>query len=87
MTDIDSGTTTDLGLNELTTQLDKAHIFHSWSAQAKLVPLVGGVLSGGLTLSTFLPMAKRLKKHLATLETTKLTTTTSDKLDADDSHD
>ncbi len=37
---------------------------------AKVVPVVGGVLSGGLTLATFLPMAKRLKKHLASLEAT-----------------
>lgn len=37
---------------------------------AKVVPVVGGVLSGGLTLATFLPMAKRLKKHLASLEVT-----------------
>ena len=36
---------------------------------AKAVPLVGGVLSGGLTLGTFLPMAKRLKGHLSTLAT------------------
>ncbi|PZE64214.1 MULTISPECIES: hypothetical protein [unclassified Curtobacterium] len=36
---------------------------------AKTIPVVGGVFSGGLTLATFLPMAKRLRKHLATLET------------------
>ncbi|WP_375388486.1 hypothetical protein [uncultured Amnibacterium sp.] len=35
---------------------------------AKFVPIAGAVLSGGLTLATFLPMAKRLKKHLAELE-------------------
>ena len=38
---------------------------------AKLVPLVGAVVSGGLTLATFLPMSKRLQKHLASLEITK----------------
>lgn len=38
---------------------------------AKLVPVVGAVLSGGLTLGTFLPMSKRLQKHLASLELTK----------------
>lgn len=38
---------------------------------AKLIPVVGAVLSGGLTLATFLPMSKRLQKHLATLELTK----------------
>lgn len=38
---------------------------------AKFVPLVGAVLSGGLTLATFLPMSKRLQKHLASLELTK----------------
>jgi len=36
---------------------------------AKVVPVVGGVLSGGLTFGTFLPMAKRLKSHLSTLAT------------------
>jgi hypothetical protein len=38
---------------------------------AKLIPLVGAVLSGGLTLATFLPMSKPLQKHLASLELTK----------------
>jgi len=38
---------------------------------AKLIPLVGAVLSGGLTFATFLPMSKRLQKHLASLELTK----------------
>ncbi|MFI1694842.1 hypothetical protein ACH419_02560 [Streptomyces bobili] len=34
---------------------------------SKAIPLVGAVVSGGLTLATYLPMAKRLKKHLASL--------------------
>ncbi|MGB3733286.1 hypothetical protein [Microbacterium sp.] len=38
---------------------------------AKAIPVIGAVLSGGLTLSTFLPMSKRLQKHLASLELTK----------------
>ena len=38
---------------------------------AKIIPVVGAVLSGGLTLATFLPMSKRLQKHLASLELTK----------------
>jgi hypothetical protein len=38
---------------------------------AKIIPVVGAVLSGGLTLGTFLPMSKRLQKHLASLELTK----------------
>lgn len=38
---------------------------------AKAIPVVGGVFSGGLTLATFLPMAKRLRKHLAALEIAK----------------
>lgn len=38
---------------------------------AKAIPIVGAVLSGGLTLGTFLPMSKRLQKHLASLELTK----------------
>lgn len=38
---------------------------------AKAIPVLGAVLSGGLTLTTFLPMSKRLQKHLASLELTK----------------
>jgi hypothetical protein len=38
---------------------------------SKAIPVVGAVVSGGLTLATFLPMAKRLKKHLSSLELTK----------------
>ena len=38
---------------------------------AKVVPVIGAVLSGGVTLGTFLPMAKRLQKHLADLELAK----------------
>jgi hypothetical protein len=38
---------------------------------AKTIPLVGGVLSGGLSFGTFLPMAKRLQGHLATLGITE----------------
>lgn len=41
------------------------------SGVAKAVPVVGAVLSGGLTLGTFLPMSKKLQKHLASLELTK----------------
>lgn len=41
------------------------------SGLAKAIPVVGAVLSGGLTLGTFLPMSKRLQKHLAGLELTK----------------
>lgn len=41
------------------------------SGIAKAIPVVGAVLSGGLTLGTFLPMSKRLQKHLASLELTK----------------
>ena len=36
-------------------------------AVSKAIPVVGAVVSGGLTLATFLPMAKRLKKHLSGL--------------------
>nr|WP_240955173.1 hypothetical protein [Rhodococcus sp. 105337] len=39
---------------------------------AKVVPLVGAAVSGGLTFATFRPMSKRLQKHLATLPLTKL---------------
>lgn len=41
------------------------------SGLAKAVPVLGAVLSGGLTLGTFLPMSKKLQKHLAGLELTK----------------
>jgi len=38
-------TTPLLGLNERTSELDRAHVFHSWSAQGALKPLV---IAGGL---------------------------------------
>ncbi|MFH9727842.1 hypothetical protein ACH4M4_33480 [Streptomyces sp. NPDC017254] len=38
---------------------------------SKAIPVVGAVISGGLTLATYLPMAKKLKTHLASLELTK----------------
>lgn len=41
------------------------------SGIAKAIPVVGAVLSGGLTFGTFLPMTKKLQKHLASLEITK----------------
>ncbi len=34
---------------------------------SKAVPLLGGAISGGLTLASFKPMAHRLKKHLSTM--------------------
>lgn len=34
---------------------------------SKIVPVVGAAISGGLTFATFLPMAKRLQRHLASL--------------------
>jgi len=34
---------------------------------SKVVPILGGAISGGLTLATFKPMAHKLKKHLSTL--------------------
>lgn len=34
-------------------------------AVTKAVPIVGGIVSGGLTVATFLPMAKKLKKQLS----------------------
>ncbi|MFE5188445.1 hypothetical protein [Streptomyces sp. NPDC056628] len=42
-------------------------------AVSKAVPVVGAVVSGGLTFATFLPMAKKLKNHLAELDMTKPT--------------
>lgn len=38
---------------------------------AKVIPVVGAAISGGITLATFLPMSKRLQKRLASLELTK----------------
>jgi hypothetical protein len=38
---------------------------------AKILPVLGGVASGALTLATFLPMSMRLKKHLSSLELTR----------------
>ncbi len=34
---------------------------------SKAVPVIGGAISGGITLATFKPMAHRLKKHLSTM--------------------
>lgn len=34
---------------------------------SKVVPIIGGAISGGLTLATFKPMAHKLKKHLSTM--------------------
>lgn len=34
---------------------------------SKAVPILGGAISGGLTLATFKPMSNKLKKHLSTL--------------------
>lgn len=34
---------------------------------SKAVPILGGAISGGLTLATFKPMSHRLKKHLSTM--------------------
>ncbi|MDH6235290.1 taurine--2-oxoglutarate transaminase [Cryobacterium sp. CG_9.6] len=45
MNDIMATGTAQVGLNERTTELDRAHVFHSWSAQAALKPLV---IAGGL---------------------------------------
>ncbi|MDO4791604.1 MAG: hypothetical protein Q3999_03885 [Buchananella hordeovulneris] len=41
------------------------------SGVAKVVPLAGAVISGGLSWATFMPMAKRLQKHLASYEHAK----------------
>ncbi|MFI6929320.1 hypothetical protein [Streptomyces sp. NPDC050287] len=40
---------------------------------SKAIPVVGAAVSGGLTFATYRPMAKRLKKHLSSLELTKPT--------------
>lgn len=37
-------------------------------AVGKIIPVVGGVISGGLTYATFRPSANRLKAHLKTLQ-------------------
>ncbi len=38
-------------------------------AVAKIVPVIGGVISGGITLGTYAPMCLKLKDYLAELET------------------
>ncbi|WP_087510311.1 hypothetical protein [Cellulomonas iranensis] len=38
---------------------------------AKVVPVLGAVVAGGLTLGTFLPMSRKLERHLASLEITR----------------
>ncbi|MFD4239040.1 hypothetical protein [Streptomyces sp. NPDC058542] len=38
---------------------------------SKAIPLVGAVVSGGLTFATFRPMSRRLKTHLSGLELAK----------------
>ncbi|RRD07272.1 hypothetical protein EII34_01960 [Arachnia propionica] len=35
---------------------------------SKVVPVLGGLVSGGFTMATFWPMASRLRRHLAGLE-------------------
>ena len=35
---------------------------------SKVIPIVGGAASGGLTYVTYKPMAYKLKKHLETLK-------------------
>ncbi|MCA2201031.1 EcsC family protein [Streptomyces sp. SMS_SU21] len=45
---------------------------------SKAVPVVGAVVSGGLTFATFRPMAKKLKNHLAELDMTKPTVRVED---------
>ncbi|MFJ9564826.1 hypothetical protein ACIRQQ_32920 [Streptomyces fuscichromogenes] len=40
---------------------------------SKAIPVVGAAISGGLTFATYLPMAKRLKKHLSESELAKPT--------------
>ncbi|WP_237749565.1 hypothetical protein [Streptomyces sp. SS] len=50
---------------------------------SKAIPVVGAVVSGGLTFATYRPMAKRLKKHLAGLELTNPTHRAADTDHAD----
>lgn len=38
---------------------------------ARITPVVGAIISEGLALATFRPMAKRLQQHLADLALTK----------------
>ena len=38
------------------------------SGVSKAIPIAGAVISGGLTLATFVPMANRLKRHLTELD-------------------
>lgn len=49
---------------------------------AKVVPILGGIISAGVTLATFIPMAHKLRKHFAILE---LAIPAHEIIDADDS--
>lgn len=35
---------------------------------AKVIPIVGGVVSGGITFASYMPMSKKFKKYLAGLK-------------------
>lgn len=39
---------------------------------SKIVPVIGGFVSGGITLATFVPMSNRLKEHLSQQELARL---------------
>ena len=57
-------------------------------AVSKAVPVIGGVISGSLTVATFLPMAKQLKKELSkfaamSLEELEIATAEADVILAD----
>lgn len=43
---------------------------------SKAIPILGGLISGGLTLATFLPMSKRLQRHLSALPSAAPSTAT-----------
>ena len=38
---------------------------------AKIIPIIGGVVSGGITFASYVPMSKKLKKYLAGLPVAK----------------
>ena len=51
---------------------------------SKAIPVVGALISGGLTFASYRPMAKKLKNHLADLELTKPTNVVYGEVVADD---
>ena len=55
-----------------------------WKYATKAVPVLGGIFSGVLTLTTIVPMAKKLKKYLSNHESVKFDLADTEDACADD---